>query len=546
MKKSSLMGASVVAAALLAAAPVAAPVASLATPGTQVVKAAGTVSQNGLDNAVSAVTNTLNGKKYVISDPTSDLDTTNAAAFAGIFKAEMAEFEKSDYLTGKAPIGSTTTEPLYIPDENNVTLKINKSLLPKYFFRTDSINLINADAGASLRTLNYGIKFHYSNAIGTFNTDVTTQAEVDSVISDMKNNGGTITLDLNLYDVNNHTVGSASASVSYNANNISAAYVKYDTTLNTTVGQSADQYNFVNSFANAGGSILDQKGNDVLKTAVDKGAVSVTNLREVNDNRKPSTDADGNFAKVGSYYQQIAINLDTAGVVVPKSDWALAAQNGLISVNGIAPSLNNIDSSAYLVTKTKGEKVNGQQYSKGTLVLKRVVNVGQAQGNFKTDKINGVVTVNMNDGMAAQVYDENGKMVLGRALPNKSAWKSFEKRTYYKDGQVFYQVSTNEYVKAQDVTFTENSSSSNSNSNDQLSGKVNVTKYPSKVINILNDSHAAGVYAINEDGQGMHQVIGRFLPAGSAWINQGTAEVNGNLFYQVSTNEWVSANSVAK
>lgn len=540
MKKSSLMGASVVAAALLAAAPVVAPAASLATTGTQVVKAAatGTPNQTDLDNAINAVTNSLNGKQYVISDSSQ---LSSGGAFATAFDSGMSVFKDTKYLTGKAPFGSGDSDPLSI---STASLSINNDLLSTYFFKSNPINLVNANAAASLGTLTYGISFHYSNAIGTVSQDVTTESEVASVLSDMKNNGGTITLKLNLYNLSHDSVGSASATVSYNVNNISAAYVKYDTTLNTTVGQSADQYNFVNSFANAGGSILDQNGNDVLKSAVDNGAVSITNLRSVNDNTTPSTSPDGNFAKTGSYYQQIAINLNTAKVVVPKGDWVSAVQNGLISVNGAAPSLNNVDASAYLVTSTDGIAINGKAYPKGTLVLKRVVNVGSYQGAFKTDKINGKVTVNMNDGMAAQVYDENGKQVLGRALPNKSAWKTVEKRTYYKDGQVFYQVSTNEYVKAQDVVFTEYSSSSNDN--DPLSGKVNVTKYPSKVINILNDGYAAGVYAINEDGQGMHQVIGRFLPSGSAWINQGTAEVNGHLFYQVSTNEWVSSNSVVK
>ncbi|MCT6892369.1 MAG: SLAP domain-containing protein, partial [Lactobacillus sp.] len=176
-------------------------------------------------------------------------------------------------------------------------------------------------------------------------------------------------------------------------------------------------------------------------------------------------------------------NLSKAGVNVPGNDWEAAAKGGLISVNGQMPSLTNADANVYLVT-AKDTLVNGQKYQPGQLILKRTVNVDADQGAFKTDKINGVVTVNMNDGMAAQVYDENGKQVLGRALPNKSAWKSFEKRTYYKDGQVFYQVSTNEYVRAQDVTFTSNSSSSNSS--DQLSGKVNVTKYPEKVITLDN------------------------------------------------------------
>lgn len=560
MKKSSLMGASVVAAALLAAAPVVAPVASLATPGTQVVKAeddpsggpvapptsstpSGAVNETGLNNAINAVTNSLNGKQYVVSDPSTELDTTKTG-FAKAFNDEMSTFGNSNYLTGNVSLASAVgTDPISVAN-NNLSVNISSTLLSNYFFKNDKIKLINADAGASLKTLKYGIRFHYSNAIGTVSTDVTSKAEVPSVLSDMKNNGGTVTLYLTLYDVHNKSVGSASASVSYNANNISAAYVKYDTTLNTTVGQSADQYNFVNSFANAGGSILDQKGNDVLKTAVDKGAVSVTNLRGVNDNNAPSTTADGNFAKTGTYYQQIAIDLDAAGVVVPKGDWAAAVQNGLISVNGVAPSLNNVDSNAYLVTGLSGADktitINGSDYTKnGILVLKRVVNVGQSQGNFKSEKVNGIVTVNMNNGMAAQVYDENGKLVLGRALPNKSAWTTGEKRTYYKDGQVFYQVSTYEYVRAQDVTFSEPFQDS------VVRGNVTITKYPDQVITTVNDpTHLSVVYALDSDGNGFH-ATSRALAANTKWRNGAKAEVNGKTFYQISTNEWLNSSSLA-
>ena len=556
MKKSSLMGASVVAAALLAAAPVVAPVASLAIPGTQVVKAtttpalstltatgsasgsaSGSVNETGLNNAINAVTNSLNGKQYVVSDPSTELnpDAADGHGFGHNFASAMGTFQDSQYLTGKAPFNNTNTNPFSL-NNSNKSVTINDNLLSNYFFKNKTIQLINSDAGASLRSLTYGIRFHYSNAIGTVSTDVTSQAEVKSVLSDMRNNGGTVTLYLTLYDVHNKSVGSASASVSYNANNISAAYVKYDTTLNTTVGQSADQYNFVNSFANAGGSILDQNGNDVLKAAVDKGAVSVTNLRDVNDNTKPTTNADGNFAKAGSYYQQISINLGTAGVVVPKGDWASAVQNGLISVNGVAPSLNNVDSNAYLATS--GVTINGKTYSKGTLVLKRVVNVSLSQGAFKSEKVSGIVTVNMNNGMAAQVYDENGKMVLGRALPNKSAWKTGEKRTYYKDGQVFYQVSTNEYVRAQDVTFSEPFQDS------VVRGDVTITKYPDQVIATKNDDHYSIVYALDSDGNGFH-MTSRALAGNTKWRNGAKAVVNGKIFYQISTNEWLNADSLA-
>ena len=537
MKKSSLMGASVVAAALLAAAPVVAPVASLATPGTQVVKAAGTPNQTDLDNAVNAVTNSLNGKKYVISDSSQLNDSGD---FAQAFNTGMGTFKEEKYLTGKASFNGAEG-PFILPTATPWNLSVNNALLSKYFFKNDTINLLSENAVASLGTLTYGLSFHYSNAIGTVSQDVTTQSEVASVLSDMKNNGGTITLKLNLYDLNK-SVGEASASVSYNANNIGAAYVKYNTTLNSAVGQSADQYNFVNSFANAGGSILDQNGNDVLKTAVDKGAVSVTNLRGVNDNNTPSTTADGNFAQAGTYYQQIAIDLDAAGVVVPKGDWAAAVQNGLISVNGVAPSLNNVDSNAYLVTGLPNNSsifINGSEYKKnGTLVLKRVVNVGQAQGNFKSEKVNGIVTVNMNNGMAAQVYDENGKMVLGRALPNKSAWKTGEKRTYYKDGQVFYQVSTNEYVRAQDVTFSEPFQDS------VVRGDVTITKYPDQVIATKNDDHYSIVYALDSDGNGFH-MTSRALAGNTKWRNGAKAVVNGKTFYQISTNEWLNSGSLA-
>ena len=406
--------------------------------------------------------------------------------------------------------------------------------------------------------MKYTIQFDYSNAISNKAYPIRDQGDVDRLQSDMPRNGGTVTMSMQLYNADGISLGDAGllkSTVSYNVNNARAAYVNYADTLSAHVGDSAQTFGLSNSFMNANGQIRDYNGNDITMAAYNNGAISVTPLGEKNGHPLNTNDGvvNGNFTKPGQFYQRVVINLrNVLGSQVngwTEADWRDAVNGGLITVNGQAPDVNNSDANVFLVTNTNTDVnhqtvVDGTRYTGGTLILKRTVNVDVNQGAFKTDKINGKVTVNMNDGMAAQVYDENGKQVLGRALPNKSAWKTIEKRTYYKDGQVFYQVSTNEYVKAQDVVFTAYSSSSNDN--DPLSGKVNVTKYPSKVINILNDGYAAGVYAINEDGQGMHQVIGRFLPSGSAWINQGTAEVNGNLFYQVSTNEWVSANSVAK
>ena len=561
MKKSSLMGASVVAAALLAAAPVVAPVASLATPGTQVVKAAD-------DNMVEVA------KKVTGMGTTTTLVNRgeNTSVYGSLydFSARVGSVPTLAGLrTAKTPFsqGETNSNPLFIAnDGNNWRIQLSNQMMKRgsgsehvlwllrYFFNgQNQINLGTQANYEAAQKMSYTLQFDYSNAIGTYGYPIRDDGDAARVVSDLRNNGGKVTMSLQLYDGNGDSMGDAGllkSTVQYNVNNNRAAYVNYSDTLNAHVGDSADLYGLSNSFMNANGQIRDYNGNDITMAAYNSGAISVTPLHDINGHLASQSGniVDGNFTKPGQYYQRVVVDLHNvlgAQAANWNSDqWLDAVKGGLISVNGQTPSVTNADANVYLATKNV--RVDGADYVAGDLILKRTVNVDVNQGAFKTDKINGVVTVNMNDGMAAQVYDENGKQVLGRALPNKSAWKSFEKRTYYKDGQVFYQVSTNEYVKAQDVTFTEKSSSSNSNSNDQLSGKVNVTKYPSKVINILNDGHVTPVYAINEDGQGMHEVLGRYLPAGSAWINQGTAEVNGNLFYQVSTNEWVSANSIVK
>ena len=555
MKKSSLMGASVVAAALLAAAPVVAPVASLATSGTQVVKAADydtATNEVAQKVATKGTTTTLSDSE--LSDFSNALQVITRLVPATSSPVLFGDKSRTDFNGNKYPLyvegNDIKVSSDFVGYEKPDKVNVGADKLLNYFIPT--INLLTAENANAAKKMYYSLEFVYSNAIGNDSYVIGTGSDARNAANDLKNNGGSVTLSMQLYDSYKNSMGSAGllkSTVNYNVNNQRAAYVDYTDTLNAHVGDSANNYVLTNSFVNSNGVIRNYNGEDITDLAYKAGAITVSQLRDSNGHAStPSGNiVNGNFAKPGQYYQNIIIDLPKAGVRVPGNDWVSAVKGGLISVNGQTPSISNSDANIFLTTNTDSKTlVDGVEYPAAQLILKRTVNVDANQGAFKTDKINGVVTVNMNDGMAAQVYDENGKQVLGRALPNKSAWKTIEKRTYYKDGQVFYQVSTNEYVKAQDVTFTENSSSSNSNSNDQLSGKVNVTKYPSKVINILNDGYAAGVYAINEDGQGMHQVIGRFLPSGSAWINQGTAEVNGNLFYQVSTNEWVSANSVVK
>ncbi len=71
-------------------------------------------------------------------------------------------------------------------------------------------------------------------------------------------------------------------------------------------------------------------------------------------------------------------------------------------------------------------------------------------------------------------------------------------------------------------------------------GGNNDANNPYGVITISSNPVAA-IYARNDDGSSMHQVIGRFLPINSAWRTVQTFTYEGQTLYQVSTNEWVKA-----
>jgi len=560
MKKSSLMGASVVAAALLAAAPVVAPVASLATPGTQVVKAANPRPGEVQADTVQKIQQQATGTRLV-DDPDGVTDETAVHGQVGHFGTQLStyinsltstNFTNEDY---PAKIGDSDGYVLYVSDralklgsgttDAGVTGSNKTSDLLSYFFNgNDTVNLqtdLNAEAA---KAMGYNIRFDYSNAINTKQYRITGTGSNDgaSVANDLKTMGGTVTMTLTLRDSSGKSLGDVKSTVSYNAAKTSAAYVSYNKNLNASVGDSANQFKLINSFQNAGGSIKDQNGNDVLQAVINNGGVYVNAVRATNENGVGAGNANSPvgdiFKDQGTYYQHIGLDLNAGGIKVPDGDWAAAVKNGLISVNGEVPSLTNVDADAFMVTSASGAYIDGHKYDKGTLVLKRTINVGQAQGNFKSEKVNGIVTVNVNNGMAAQVYDENGKMVLGRALPNKSAWTTGEKRTYYKNGQVFYQVSTYEYVRAQDVTYSEPFQDS------VVRGNVTITKYPDQVIATKNDDHYSIVYALDSDGNGFH-MTSRALAGNTKWRNGAKAVVNGKTFYQISTNEWLNSDSLA-
>lgn len=539
MKKSSLMGVSVAAAALLAAAPVVAPVASLATPATQVVKAS---VQSAMDEAISKIKAQSTGT--TLSNKGNGMGTLSD--FTGALRAKLPTLQQGDY------INPDSARRFSDPSNNTFRVLSGRYLvtgdsLLKYFFNGDQgVDLITAENVQAVNNMRYTLRFDYSSAINNLNYQIKNQDDAVRLQNDLANNGGTVTMTMQLYDASSKAIpnGVVTSTVSYNVNNNQAAYVSYNDTLNAKVNDSASIFGLSNSFVNGGGKIVNYNGQDITQAAYDAGAITVTPLRDANGHAVNASGAvvDGNFVKAGTYYQTIQINLAAANVKVSNNGWADAVNNGLITVNGQKPSLNNADANVFLST-TNDTLVDGNKINAGVLVLKRVVNVGPVNLATKDEEVNGVVTVHTSDITTAPLYDEAGNVIVDRSVINKSQWKTNLKRTVYANGKVFYRVSTHEYISADQVTFSPIDTSSSS---DVIKGDVVVTPLPSlKVIKVNN---AAGMitdlWNKSDDNKSMTRNPDRHVPGESLWQTDQTATINGVTFYRVSTNEWIKAKFV--
>ena len=542
MKKSSLMGASVVAAALLAAAPVVAPVASLATPATQEVKAD---AQSDRDEAINKIKQQSTG--------TTLTSGTGTPGTVGQFYTDMSgangltSLQAGHYIDERDAMNFSDDNSAIKTDDNNLTLTTENPFLRYFLNGANGVYLATANNVNAVNLLRYTLKFYYSSAIGTATKQIKTATDVGNVYNDLLANGGKVTMEMQLYTGASQPItgGRVTSTVSYNVNNNRAAYVSYNDTLNAKVGDSASIFGLVNSFANAGGKIVNYNGQDITQAAYDAGAIDVSSLRNGLGHGDDETGAisNGNFVRTGTFYQRVKINLNLIGLTPPEgATWADAVNSGLITVNGQRPSLNNADANVFLTT-TANTRVDGDNIpAAGTLVLKRTVNVGSANLATKDEKVNGVVTVHTSDVTTAPLYDEAGNVIVDRSVTNNSKWKTDLKRTVYANGKVFYRVSTHEYISADQVTFAATDTSSSS---DVIKGDVVVTPLPSrKVIKVNNAGTITDLWNKGDDNKSMTRNPDRHVPGESLWQTDQTATINGATYYRVSTNEWINAKFV--
>ena len=129
------------------------------------------------------------------------------------------------------------------------------------------------------------------------------------------------------------------------------------------------------------------------------------------------------------------------------------------------------------------------------------------------------------------LVNNQGQTITSTYLPNFSSWKLGSSTQI--NGITYYQVATNEWIAADSIDISNSSnqvtnlSSDTSNQIDVNATKVGTTKWASAVV--------------NSQGQA---ITGVTLPAGTSWKLGASINVNGNVYLQVATNEWVAANDL--
>jgi hypothetical protein len=194
--------------------------------------------------------------------------------------------------------------------------------------------------------------------------------------------------------------------------------------------------------------------------------------------------------------------------------------------------------------------INGEGYSGGllskvwdkignTLTLTREIDVGL--DNYTNSEINGVVTTPITNGSdpsnVTALYDQKGNKVNGRALAQGTDWFTDTKRVNNNTGEVFYRVSTNEWVKASEVKYADKDTSGGG---DENTGLTDITDLPSgSTVSLAGP--AGFVYSLyGKDGSSAT----RGLAGDSSWAtDQQAKDANGNIYYRVSTNEWIMQGS---
>ncbi|WP_125762871.1 hypothetical protein [Companilactobacillus hulinensis] len=276
---------------------------------------------------------------------------------------------------------------------------------------------------------------------------------------------------------------------------------------------------------NAALSLVDQNGDSVATKAKSlsnkyfytyAAAINNNATTSVVDQANGKDIVDGKFATAGTYYQRITFTATDNSALAKFIDAYQSNPTGYtIFVNGKQAS------AGYDFTLNAKTSTDPQ-----TITFVRAINVSNDVSAWTTTKVAGVVTTKGDSDYYTLKNNDNGT-IKNRALSANSGWKTNAVRTD-QFGNKQYRVATGEWVDANDVTFSDGTSTDNTGALSDFT-KVNGT--------VSLDGPASFVYRLyTKDGSEAK----RALAGDSSWIVSQTAkDASGNTYYKVSTTEWV-------
>lgn len=235
------------------------------------------------------------------------------------------------------------------------------------------------------------------------------------------------------------------------------------------------------------------------------------------------------FTKPGDYTRTVTI--DFKSMIGPNYQKDL--ENGKIKIKLAGKEITLKDGVANFDAK------NGKySYNQLITVTGTAISDNNKEPVIKDESVTGVVNVKENSNAAVvPLYDPQGRIIIDRSLPVKSSWRTDSLRTI--NGVKYYRVSTEEYVKASQVSFDDYSAA-------QINvGVISGGFIKNSIDNIFQVTGVGltGLWRISDDGNSIIAKDNRWLAQNSLWYTDQKAVIAGITFYRVSTNEWVKANS---
>jgi hypothetical protein len=316
---------------------------------------------------------------------------------------------------------------------------------------------------------------------------------------------------------------------------LKSAAISYDKNINVEYGTSAADYKLVDS---SNLSVKDNEGNELVGNGDDEINPSIsqqfyTSYNDAYNAANGSTTVKGvdvsTFDQPNTTYYQVitgSFTPDSAFATLLKNHATTPANYGL-TVNGATPTGSYTDPTSFQTASQKdGDTVTGK-----TFTVIRSITVGSKEAaDWTTEDVDGVVTTKSDSAYYTLKNDDNDT-ITNRALAKNTAWKTNAVRTN-SNGDKQYRVATGEWIDANDVTFSDGSSSSEGAYTDEqaLNGKVTLDGPSSFIYMLYNDNGEA--------------VSNRALAGDSAWYTDKKAtNADGVTVYHVATGEWVQAGS---